>query len=155
MLCKSRDSKTYRRLHPERKMLWEKGVDRNVLSGTFRDAMLKFDDLRVIGRLSKRGRKHSNYRIHLYSLRKYFFSQVTSEVGDAIAHSWCGRKGYLSNYLRLPIEERRKLYLKCMPRLTIFSDEPPKTEDRLRERLKTRGLSDEDINKALEGLDLA
>ncbi|HEY4674222.1 MAG TPA: hypothetical protein VIH03_08655 [Nitrososphaerales archaeon] len=40
-----------------------------------------------------------------------------------------------------------------MPRLTIFSEpEKPKMEDRLRERLKQKGLSDEIIDKVLEGL---
>jgi SOS response regulatory protein OraA/RecX len=51
------------------------------------------------------------------------------------------------------LEERQKLYLKVMPRLTIFSEpEKPKMEDRLRERLKQRGLTDEIVDKVLEGL---
>ncbi len=142
-------------MRPETLMLWENGVDRNVLSNGFRMAMIKHPDLREIGRRSSRVDKHSCYKLHLYTLKKFLFSQVTAEACDALGHAWCGSKGYLSNYLRLPIEERRKLYLRCMLRLTIFNDEPPKTEDRLRERLKTRGLSDDVIDKVLEGLDLA
>ncbi len=102
---------------------------------------------------SARSWRGNRRKVHLYSLRKFFFSQTTAEVGDAMAHAWCGRKSYLSNYLRLPLEERQELYLKVMPRLTIFSEsEKPKTEDRLRNRLKEKGITDELIDQVLEGL---
>jgi hypothetical protein len=42
------------------------------------------------------------------------------------------------------------MYLKAMPRLTIFSEpKKPKTEDRLRERLKAKGLTDGLIDNVL------
>lgn len=110
----------------------------------------------IVTNKSLRGARGNRRKIHLYSLRKFFFSQCTTVVGDAIAHAWMGRKAYLSNYLRLPLEERQRLYLKVMPRLSVFTAEPPTTEDRLRERLKTKfGLTDEKIDQVLEGLVLA
>lgn len=93
-----------------------------------------------------------NWPTYSLELKKFFFSQATAEVGDVVAQAWCGRKAYLAAYLRLPLEDRQKLYLKVMPRLTIFSSEPPKAQGRLRERLKTKGLSDEIIDGVLEGL---
>lgn len=113
----------------------------------------KYNPELAIMNTSARGWRGNRRRIHLYSLKKFFFSQVTAEVGDAMAHAWCGRKAYLSNYLRLPLEERQKLYLKTMPRLTIFSEpEKSRTEDTLRGRLKAKGLTDEIITQVLEGL---
>jgi hypothetical protein len=146
--------KTQRGMHPSRETLWTSGVSTVRLSSSFQESVRKHSDLSVIGRRSERGRQYHRYRLHLYSLKKFFFSQVTAEVGDAVAHAWCGRKAYLSNYLRLSVEERRRLYLRCMPRLTVFASEPPKTEDRLRLRLRERGIGDEVITEVLEGLDL-
>jgi len=122
------------------------------MSNTFLAAVRKFPELTVMAKESKRGRMGDRYKIHLYSLKKFYFSQATAEVGDMVAQAWCGRKAYLGTYLRLPLEERQKLYLKVMQRLTIFIQEPPRTEERLRERLKTRGLTDEMIDRVLEGL---
>ena len=109
-------------------------------------------EMRTINK-SNRSWRGNRGKIHLYSLKKFFFSQVTAELGDTVAHAWCGRKSYLSNYLRLPLEDRQKLYLKVIPRLAIFSEpEKPKTEDSLRGRLKAKGLTDELIDQVLEGL---
>lgn len=113
--------------------------------------MSKNPDLCEQGITTRDGRTYR--KLHLCSLRKLFFSQATAEVSDAVAQTWCGRKAYLSNYLRL--EERQKLYLKVMPRLTIYGREPSKTEDRLKDRLGKMGISDQQIDKALEGLILA
>jgi hypothetical protein len=106
----------------------------------------------VIASESQRTRAEHRYKYHLYSLKKFFYSQTIAEVGDAIAQAWCGRKAYLSTDIRLSLEERQRPYLGVMPRLTIFSIARMKTEDRLRDRLKTKGLTEDVIDKVLEGL---
>ena len=130
--------------------LWM-SANRDVLTQQFRKAARHYPDLDIVT-IPFRGTQKGIHRIHLYSLKKYFFSQCTAEIGDAIAHAWCGRKSYLSTYLRLPLEDRQKLYLRVMPRLAVYSQELPKPKDQLKERLRARGLSDEVIDRVLEGL---
>lgn len=121
-------------------------------SVSFITAIRHHKDLNIVSKTSQRGREFSRHKYHLYSLKKFFHSNVTAEVGDEIAKAWEGRKAYLATYNRLRLEEKRQLYLKVMPRLAIFQTEAPKTQDRLRERLKRRGLTDENIDRVLEGL---
>lgn len=86
---------------------------------------------------------------------KFFNSTVKVEVGDDMTKALQGRKAYLSTYDRLKLEDKQKLYIKVMPKLSIFASEAQKPQDRLRQRLKARGISDEEIDNVLEGLVLS
>ena len=109
----------------------------------------------IEARVTERGKRL--YKYHLYSLKKFFESNVTMAHGGdrSFALAWEGRKAYLDNYLRLTLEQRQQLYLKAMPHLTIFTEEPTKPKDLVVDRLKKHGLSEETIAKVLEGLVLA
>jgi len=108
--------------------------------------------LLTVGRESTRGPIGTRYKLHLYSLKKFFNTNTKAEVGETFAYTWQGRKAYLATYDKFRLEDKQKVYLRIMQRLTIFASEPTKTEDRLRDRLKAKGINDETIDNVLEGL---
>ncbi len=63
--------------------------------------------------------RKKQYKIHLYSLKKFGFSQAYGIVHD-IARAWAGQTAYLATYMKYSEDERRNFYLKCMDSLTIF-----------------------------------
>ncbi len=63
--------------------------------------------------------KQKRWKIHMYSLKKFGFSQAYGVVHD-IARVWAGQKVYLATYMKYSEDERRNFYLKCMDALTIF-----------------------------------
>ena len=69
---------------------------------------------------------HRVHKFHLYSFRKFFFTNIVGTIGETAAHALMGHRTYMDTYYKKPPEERRADYLKCMPNLTIFK---PKTED--------------------------
>ena len=57
--------------------------------------------------------------IHFHGFRKFFYTQLSNVVGSNYAHALMGHHEYLDTYYNLPENEKRELYLKAEPYLTI------------------------------------
>lgn len=71
---------------------------------------------------------HRIHKIHLYSMRKFFFSNAVGIIGETPAHAIMGHSAYMDTYYRKPLEERGRDYLRCLPKLLIFSREDEDAE---------------------------
>lgn len=79
--------------------------------------------------LDKKYSETGRYEIHVHSLRKFFISQLKTEIPEVIVEAWAGHKKYLAEaYARYDIEEQKQFYLKGMHTLTIFRTTPDLTE---------------------------
>lgn len=81
--------------------IWDSGTKTKEISDYFRKALKRLNML-VVGRESGRGRSAVRYKIHLYSLRKYFNTTTKVEVGDTFAYAWQGRKASSKSCQDLP-----------------------------------------------------
>jgi len=77
-------------------------------------------------------KKHSNlnmkvngnrYAIHFHNFRKFNRTTVGSAVGRDFAEALIGHKFYMDTYVHTTLEEKKKLYLKAEPYLTISNFE--------------------------------
>jgi len=65
-------------------------------------------------------------KITIHSFRSYFFTKATRKHGENYAHKMTGHGGYLMQYDRMTIEEKRAMYLELEPDLIIDSTERQK-----------------------------
>ena len=84
----------------------------NVLQKMLSTNIQKIPDL---SRLNENGRKV----IHFHAFRKYFRTVVGNACGRDFAEAIIGHKFYLSTYYNLSEAQKRELYLKAEPYLTI------------------------------------
>lgn len=70
------------------------------------------------------------YRINIHGLRAFFHTEATKIVGGDIAHAMIGHHGYLDQYLRVSIDERKEMYKKIEPHVSLSQ------ENRLKKKLE-------------------
>lgn len=73
--------------------------------------------------------------IHFHALREYFFTTISNISGSSFAHALMGHHDYLDTYYTLSEKQKKKLYLKAEPYLTITNF--AKVEEEL-ERIQDR-----------------
>jgi len=68
-----------------------------------------------LAKLNENGRK----MIHFHGFRKFFYTSMSNVVGSNYAHALMGHHEYLDTYYNLPEDNKKELYLKAEPHLTI------------------------------------
>jgi len=76
--------------------------------------------------------------IHFHALREYFFTTISNISGSSFAHALMGHHDYLDTYYTLSEKQKKKLYLKAEPYLTVTNF--VKVEEEL-ERIQDRQKS--------------
>jgi integrase len=102
------------------------------------------------------------HQLHLYSFRKFFFSQAVPIIGEHAAHALMGHGFYMKTYYRRPREKRAEDYRRLIPHLTIGEAHQVKQQlqqaleekDQLINRLATTLLTiQQDFQKYKEKVD--
>jgi len=70
------------------------------------------------------------YKINIHGLRAFFHTEATKIVGGDVAHAMIGHHGYLDQYLRVSINERKEMYKKIEPHVSLSQ------ENRLQKKLE-------------------
>lgn len=72
---------------------------------------------------------HSFGKYHLKVLKKRWFTlAITAGVPEYVAQGMLGRKQYLDQYLRLPLEKKQEYAKKILKAVSIYSDKADKQE---------------------------
>jgi len=84
-------------------------------------SVLRCSLLYSIRKISELNQLNENgiHMIHFHAFRKFFRTVVGNAVGRDFAEALMGHHFYLDSYYNLPEEERKKMYLKAEPYLTI------------------------------------
>jgi len=101
-----------------------------------------------LARLNENGRN----MIHFHAFRTFFRTTVGNAVGRDFAEAIIGHHFYLDSYYNLPEEERKKLYLKAEPYITI-SDFRRVEKDLISMKKKQEEIEEKQIEliQALQG----
>ena len=78
------------------------------------------------------------YVVQIHAFRAYFITKASQKHGSDYGHALSGHGSYLKQYIRIPKEERAKMYLELEPELLIESRKlhSEKSKDRVIENLQ-------------------
>lgn len=97
-----------------------------VCESLFRHTLLKL--LKKTG-LTKRSPETGRYEIHVHSFRKYFLSQMKTEIPATIAEAFAGHSQYLDKaYRRYSREQLAEYYKQGMHKLMVYEQSPDLSE---------------------------
>jgi len=79
--------------------------------------------------LDKKSIETGRYELHPHSLRKFFMSQMKTQIPEVIVEAIIGHSKYLDEaYRRYSLDEIKQYYLKGMSSIMIFESTPDLTE---------------------------
>lgn len=92
------------------------------------------------------------YVVNLHSLRAYFITKASQKHGSDYGHALSGHGSYLKEYIRIPEEEKSRLYLELEPDLLIESVpvESNKTKDKIINSLQDQMLEMQEEMKRMK-----
>lgn len=101
-----------RRKRIEKKISTPEQIAESILQ---RCLLLHIREIPELNKLNENG----VHMIHFHAFRKFCRTVVGNAVGRDFAEALIGHRFYLDTYVNIPAEERRKMYLKAEPYLTI------------------------------------
>jgi len=69
---------------------------------------------------NQRNKITGNYKIHLYSFRRFFFTKALDHFKDDIAHAMTGHGAYLQVYQSRTEQQKKELWDELEPEILIF-----------------------------------
>lgn len=64
----------------------------------------------------------NRHKINMHGLRAFFHTQATKIIGGDIAHAMIGHHGYLDQYLRVSTDEKKEMYKKIEPYVSLSQE---------------------------------
>ncbi len=118
----------------------------DIIRFQFKKALIK-------AKLAEKIPGHKYYKFHLHTLRKRWFTKaISAGVPDYICHAMLGRKRYLDQYLRLPLDEKCEWYRKIAKEVNVYESKKNRAEILAEaSKLLNMDISEEKLT-ALKGL---